>query len=485
MADAPDRPAGTVPESTSEPGGNLGTMPALPPTDVYRPLSLLALVAFGVAALFAAILAIAALVSLFRQAPLLMPGAIFVVPAAAAVLSLVARNRIRNSEGALSGASLASWGLGLSLASGLLYAAYIAATFFAVRQQATELADRWLDEIKQGKLESAFLLTIAPASRPPQDANLRDALEVEYGGDKPAGIPWSGFRRSDLVHLLQGGDQVHIHAPVITSWPYDKGAYTVDLRYQVDGPEASATLVVTVLGTEPAPGDSSGRQWHVKTFHVEGIKPTEIGQQRNELTQSGRSFVDMWQKAFEMGESMAYMGTVLPAVRESTARAMAKMDAAAFPALSGTAALATVDDRTRETMVGLHAYMGGALVHADAKKFWALPRSRSPIEEAVRRMFCPGPDHRMGRVQIPQRAVPELEDKGGTTRLAMPVSIGLMAAHEHRPQYMVEAEVVLERSAAPGAVPSPQDWRVVAIDLVSGRSMSGQGGPARGGLPPQ
>src|SRR5437660_3385416 len=108
-----------------------------------------------------------------------LPGWTLVVPVAAAVLSWVARARIRGSEGTLGGAALTTWGLGLSLFFGLNYALYLTATFLAVRQQASDFAQEWLAELRQGHLDRAFLLTIRPP-RPAANAGLREEIELRY-----------------------------------------------------------------------------------------------------------------------------------------------------------------------------------------------------------------------------------------------------------------------------------------------------------------
>src|SRR5438094_859508 len=86
------------------------------------------------------------------------PGA----PVAAVLCCWIARGQIQRSEGTLSGSALAGWGIGLTLVFGLNYLAYYASTTFAIRQQAREFTREWLEMLKQGKVDEAFLRMIPP-----------------------------------------------------------------------------------------------------------------------------------------------------------------------------------------------------------------------------------------------------------------------------------------------------------------------------------
>src|SRR5436309_530987 len=96
---------------------------------VYRPLSLLALVAIGIGGLYAAVVVLGGLVAFFRGDPLLLPWWTFPFPIAGAGLSFAALKRIQRSEGTLAGEKLARWGLLLSALVGLGYMTYLATTY--------------------------------------------------------------------------------------------------------------------------------------------------------------------------------------------------------------------------------------------------------------------------------------------------------------------------------------------------------------------
>ena len=136
MAETTDRPP--------DPNGLAAPLPAAPARadeapKAYSSLSLLALGGLGVAVVYAVVVR--------RRRPpspcsTACPGSCrswsLAVPLAAVVLCWAARVQIQNSEGALTGTRLTVWGLWLSLAVGLLYAAYYSACYLSV----TRMADR-------------------------------------------------------------------------------------------------------------------------------------------------------------------------------------------------------------------------------------------------------------------------------------------------------------------------------------------------------
>src|SRR5262245_59325202 len=70
---------------------------AAPAEQAYRPLSVLALIGFGLAALYAAVAVLLGLVAFLSGRPLLMGGWTLLFPLVAAALCLVARAQVRRS----------------------------------------------------------------------------------------------------------------------------------------------------------------------------------------------------------------------------------------------------------------------------------------------------------------------------------------------------------------------------------------------------
>src|SRR5207248_7146645 len=109
------------------------------------------------AAVYALVVSVLSAVALSSGDPLPLGMPSLIVPATSAVLALLARRQVRRSEGTRSGAGLANWGWRLSLGFGLAYAAFYVGTYLAVSYQAESFAQRFLEEIRDGKVNHAFL----------------------------------------------------------------------------------------------------------------------------------------------------------------------------------------------------------------------------------------------------------------------------------------------------------------------------------------
>ncbi len=95
---------------------NRSTLPASagPTDDSPRPYSTVSYLAIGgliLAVAYATVMTIGVVIALFNRTPWILPLWSLAFPLGAALLCWAARVRIRNSEDALSGATLAAWGL--------------------------------------------------------------------------------------------------------------------------------------------------------------------------------------------------------------------------------------------------------------------------------------------------------------------------------------------------------------------------------------
>src|SRR5262245_8349173 len=91
--------------SMSQTIGKLGDSPDSGPA--YKPVSLLAIVGFGLALPYALLISAGALIALYVGSPYLLGGLTAIPPIAAALLCGIALVRINRSEGTLGGARLA------------------------------------------------------------------------------------------------------------------------------------------------------------------------------------------------------------------------------------------------------------------------------------------------------------------------------------------------------------------------------------------
>src|SRR5437879_13425872 len=97
-----------LPDAPTPPLGDAAEQP-------YRSLAVLALVGFGMSALYAAISLLLALVALIARKPMPALDWTLLIPVIGFLLCLAARMHIAWSEGTLAGRALTGWGLVLSL----------------------------------------------------------------------------------------------------------------------------------------------------------------------------------------------------------------------------------------------------------------------------------------------------------------------------------------------------------------------------------
>ncbi len=146
--------------------------------------------------------------------------------------------RIQASENTLSGLELSRWGMRISLFFGLVYSVYLAANIVAVRWQARACADEFIAELKKGDQMQAFLRTLPPGSRPGNESNLRETIEIKYNtpaATSPNGA-YSEFCRSDLVRTIILNGAEGTLEPGSVNWEHTKEAYHVGMKYKVSGP---------------------------------------------------------------------------------------------------------------------------------------------------------------------------------------------------------------------------------------------------------
>jgi hypothetical protein len=318
--------------------------PAPPPSGeltAYRPVSGMAVAGLGLAVLFALWVAIAGVIALRSGIPLLMNPASLLLPLAAAVLSLAARLQIVRSEGTRVGLRLAHWGLGLSVVCGLGYGAWRAATELALRNQASEFTEAWLEQVGRGRTNeveacAAFWLTIDPARRdrtvdlsspdvrqklassPKEFQALRDGLRRRFfWGDRGAKGAWPRFGESDLVQAVrQGGDRVSVESQGVRAWQYLTGAeggYLVEQHYRLATPEGTFDAVIPVMGK-----DIDKRHWQVimSEVRVRPAQPTAFGGMIRELRLDSRRFAAEWASRLKQGPAEeVFLDTLPPAER--------------------------------------------------------------------------------------------------------------------------------------------------------------------------
>jgi hypothetical protein len=342
-----------------------------------------------------------------------------------------------------------TWGIGLGVLFGLTYTAYYTATYFAVRQQATDFADRWLNDLRAGKVEQAYLRTMEVSKRPREDANLRASLENLGAANQ---LSYHVFQQAEFVRLLkQGGPEAQVNLTGVKDWDYEKGGYQVQLVYQIGTPIARFELTLGVQGKESMTGEYEGRQWNVMMDRSQAdrslITFTHEGERVLTAVVKGRQLAQNWLEALGRGDKEeAYRETLPPAERAQ-------------------------EGGKDKAAPGKKAFLEGGLVRADPKTFWATEPKQ--VVEGIKDIFrTPGAP--MARMELANVRMPEWDHVDGKLRGRYDVGIGLFdrgAASPGRempaPKFQVDAMVVVE-STAPAGQEDKNSWRVLSLELIRG-----------------
>jgi hypothetical protein len=370
---------------------------------VYRPLSVPAAAGFALAALYAGFLVVEAVVAWPSGTPLLMPAAWLLWPAAALVVSALGWVRVQRSEGTRAGGRLASWGMLLSVLFGLGYGAYHAAAYHALQQQAEGLADRWINLLRDGRLDEAFLLTLPPKQRPEAaGAALHRQLERRFNvnqlGDPQAVL--ATFGKSPLVRLFGPGDAGEAGTGIETqplgvrAWEYRDGAYHVQVGYKVTTPEREAEVQVVLSGSE-GEARQEGRQWVVVANDSKILRQVRIfplGQRLSALRASSRQFIEAWTTKLGTGRfEEAYLEAQDPSRREELRREYVARLALAVPAtaLDPCAAGPLLDDEWGRLVYlpGYRDFRDGSPVRVAPDAYWTDARLAQEIPAEVKTLL--------------------------------------------------------------------------------------------------
>jgi hypothetical protein len=466
---------------------------------VYRPLSLLALVGFGVAALYTAVVVLGGAIAFFLGDPWLMKGWTALFPVAAVALSAMALVYIQRSEGTLAGEKLARWGLLLSLVVGLGYWSYVGATYFAIGREADRNARSFLEKLTKTaddrqQLISAFLMTLPPSERPAEDAKVRDQVEARFNAgemSRAGGGPFTTFVQTQSVRVLAlGGADTKIESLGVDDWKYVAGSYQVKLLYKVETPQLAFAMEVTVLGQEGK--GSEGRQWFVMWNQVgmrSDPKPVMSPQGANELNavKTSRDYLsNTWLRALQDGKVLeAYLATLPEGDRDATRKAAdaetaalglllsdglgggALPNAAPATALARVALLADASPKQVVALPALGAFLDGSLVRADPGVFWAPESMRADIIEHVRRSFRQQ-DSQLIALLTPEMKVqfPSMHVSGDRYVIENDVMTRIPL---DTPRYMIEARIVMDCDAKEAQAGEVKNWRVLKLELINGR----------------
>ncbi len=452
----------------------------------------MAVAGIGLGGLFAVVVILGGLVAFVRGDPLLLTGWLVLFsagfPIAGAAFSYVAMVRIQRSEGTLAGEKLARWGLLISVLVGLSYWAYVIATYIAIGQDAGRFADRFLTDLKNDDVLTAFSLTLKPDERPQgKGAALRPVLESRFNLAADGGpvAPLTAFSQTEYVRLIgQGGAATQVEALGVEEWKYIGGGYQVGLLYQVSTPYITFPMLITVEGKDSP--DSGERGWHIvwdRTSLRDKPMPsmTEEGKRMLPLSMVSRQmFLHEWLEQMREGKAEeVFLGTLPVPERAAVAEAanrrrlgLALLNATglgATPAEVATRALLAADRERSLALVEprFQDFLNGGMVQAEAPTYWAPDAIKEDVVRLLRQEF------RGGLPELSALMVPEMRARFLRTHVE-----GDRYVVEHdfsgrlpraNPRYVVEGRLVVDCAMADVTNVVVKDWRARSVVLVSAK----------------
>jgi hypothetical protein len=450
----------------------------------YRPLSSLALVALIGAALYAALVALLTVASLFSNTPLFVGIWTLIFPALTLSLGLIAKGQIRRSEGTLGGLALTSWAWWLSVLFGLGFAAFYGGTCLAVCWQAEDFVQKWFDKIRKGEIREAFVDTQNPTERkfdkPGDPEYMFNRYTLRAIGVGKGNM--TGFQESEVVRIIeQGGPTMTIQSQGIKDWGYEKGGYKVQENYRIITPEGIFTLQMVVRSTDSK--ELEDRQWRVAFENVHFLEPTiyyEMGAALKQAAEQARTFASEWlTKRFERKDVEAYLDTLTREDRKQLLRqtplrnmlgafALGREEnplakAVEFGALGN-------DEVSRETYLpGFREYLAGGIIRSDELE--APRKIKADIVAEVRRNFY-HPFALSIRPESEAKARPEppADPATGPLRMLFDVNISVLTGTEAASpaKYKCDGAVLVESDPGPLTQNRHYTWRVAGLQLLRG-----------------
>jgi hypothetical protein len=439
---------------------------------------LLRVAALALLAFYAVPVGIGGLIAFPGQSPWLLSLWTLIFPLAAIAIGLAARLRIQTSEGTLTGIPLTTWAVGLSLFYALCYTAFYSATYIAVRQQAVDFTDDWIDRVQKDDLERAFMLTLdLPYRNSKSDTMSRDEIEsysLRHPSEGGQGA-YAGFAEYLAVRLLSGSTKANVELVNVGNWDYETGGYKVQLTYQVTTPYWSFPLHVTVFGAESSKGDWKGRRWVLQTqaSNLSRFNPTFTlkGNQLLALASSGQDFAESWTKDLWTNPGRALTD---------------KLPGGAFAAPAATG-------------LGLRAqqlqapFFKGEVVKSDPKLFYVKEEElRQQLIDNVQDIFVLGRRSEGLTLQFPtlRTPLPSWKEENGRllfrydVDIKTPIQIPLaLETLEDTKKYMpgtgmVQAHMVVSCPSTALGSDKPE-WRFESLELLRGQPvmLGGPGGP--------
>jgi hypothetical protein len=291
----------------------------------YRPISGLALAALAVSALFAVSISLLGLTAFFTGQSFFVGIWVVILPIVGLVLAVGAQRRIRRSDGAIGGETVAAGAWWLSVLFGLGFVAFYFGTYLAARRQADDWNARWFKTVQEDRLIDSFLMSLDPSHRKFYKPGDHAAIFQRYGlipmsqGAKP---PLIEYVQNDIVQLLrEAGPDAQIRSLGMRDWDRYQSGFKMSETYEIATPTATFEMLLVTRGSEGK--EYEGRQWRISLGEskITGLGLTTLGQQVDTLRLwARRTATDFLEKLHRQDLTAAYFDTVEPAQRPQAVR---------------------------------------------------------------------------------------------------------------------------------------------------------------------
>ena len=301
----------------------------------YQPVSGYAAAAAITASLFVLIL-IALIVQSLITRRTVLTYEVLIVAMAGLILAFVARSHVRNSEGTRTGLRLATLAAWVCALGGAGFFAYLKANEWVLERESGRYADRFFNELKDGRVHHAYVYVVPPEERDRSDPNAPKDFESVYGGPGLA-----HFKNHELVRLIvRNGSAVELERTGAKDLEQAATGFQVTHLYRLTCPEGDFTAQLKLAAAESRRGGKTQLEWRIPAdpypnFAVRPDRISAYGRLVNELEQEGVGFGNSWLFHLSNGRTtLAHLMTTPHAHRQAI-----EMELRSASVLGGSAAV--------------------------------------------------------------------------------------------------------------------------------------------------
>jgi hypothetical protein len=228
----------------------------------------------------------------------------FVIPGA--VLSILARRAVMQSEGSLAGEALANLGIILSVCCGLGWMTSRLVSVYVTDMEARDAIETWIDQMQSGKSGTAFLYTMQPKLRN-LDFNPEDHrhLRLRFPNQTARGSLYDAFVVNPIYSQLlrYGKDARMTYLSQVDNTVY-RGTHTFRLRYDMQTPIANGEVIFVAKSEDVDTDQGVRRQWSlaVENSPTNPPRSTQHGEELLEMINQASAEVNQFVMAIANAE---------------------------------------------------------------------------------------------------------------------------------------------------------------------------------------